>query len=115
MNIILTGTKIKLTPAIKRYVDEKYDVLSRHLNGEVLCRVELEMMRGIKSADIFRAEVNLSTEHVTLRAEAAANDMYAAIDMTIPKIIIQIEKQKHKKESKDKKLGRQVKEGEIEF
>lgn len=96
MNIAIKATHIELTSAIKAYAEEKVNGLSKFMDV-MDAKVELERDRNHHSGEVFRAEVNLIVGGKQLRADATAQDMYAAIDLVIPKLKEQVTKFKDKK------------------
>src|SRR3989344_2550455 len=94
MNISIKGTNMSLTPSVKQYVDAK---------------VELERDKHHKSGQVFRAEVMLIVGGKVMRGETRAEDVYAAIDLVIPKIKDQIGKFKDKKQTLTRRGARSAK------
>ncbi|MCL5435736.1 MAG: HPF/RaiA family ribosome-associated protein, partial [Patescibacteria group bacterium] len=58
---------------------------------------------------VFRAEVNLDAGKRVYRAEIEDADMYAAIDLLVPRLVIQLEKGKLKKVAKARRQARSFK------
>ena len=100
MKINTRGDKILVTDGIKNYVDSKLKKLEKYfenheeINANVLIRVT-----GRNQT----IEVTIPTNHFTLRAEEAHDDLYAAIDLVIDKLERQIRKNKTRLEKKLKK------------
>jgi len=115
MKIILKGTGMALTPALKAYVESKMSHLDKLGLDIQLARVELEVLKDKKTKKPFRAEANLDLGKRVLRAESAEADMYAAIDTLIPKLNSQMEKIKLKNTSKTRKLARRFKKNSLEI
>jgi len=112
MNITIKGTHLELTDAIKNYAEEKIGALEKFDERIQLAKVELERITGHKSGDVFRAEVQVDAPNVVYRAEVKQADLYAAIDLLVPKISVQIEKHKDHVLSKTRKVQRRLKTGE---
>lgn len=108
MNIAIKATNLDLTPAIKAYAEEKVGALDKFIDA-IEGKVELERSRKHQSGLVFRAEVSLIVGGKIMFADAAAEDMYAAIDLVIPKIKEQISKFKDKKETLMKRGARSAK------
>ena len=100
---------MELTEALKGYVNEKIGHLE-HYSDEIMgARVELGTSVHHQNG-FFNCEVNLDLPHMqVLRAESTEADLYAAIDLTIPKLREQLERHKGRKHGHDKKLGRYLK------
>lgn len=108
MNIAIKATNLELTPAIKQYAEEKVGHLEKYIDP-IEAKIELERDRKHHSGAVFRAEVTLVMGGKLLRADATAEDMYAAIDLTIPKIKEQISKFKDKRTTLQKRGARSAK------
>lgn len=93
MKISIHGDHVKITEAIKEYVEEKLGKLGKYFDDsmdiDVIVKVRL---RG--NEDII--EVTVPTKLFTLRAEASHDDLYAAIDLVQKKLETQIKKNKAK-------------------
>lgn len=102
MNISIHGDHVKITEAIKEYIEEKINKLSKYFddanNIDVIVKVRI---RGEEQI----IEVTVPTKLFTLRAEESNNDLYAAIDLVQKKLEGQIRKNKTKLSNryKDKK------------
>jgi len=108
MNISLKGTHVDLTPAIREYIDEKIGGLEKFMPG-LETRVELARDQHHNTGEVFRAEVTMLAGSKNIRAEASSPDMYASIDLVIPKLKEQILKFKDKKNSLDREEIRATK------
>lgn len=110
MKILIKGTNLDLTQALKDYVNEKVGRIEHYFQDILEARVELEHPRHHEKG-FFRCEINLDIagHPLVIRAESTEADLYAAIDTTVPKLREQLEKLKGKKRSKDRKLARYVK------
>ncbi|HBY01241.1 MAG TPA: ribosome-associated translation inhibitor RaiA [Rikenellaceae bacterium] len=106
MKIVIKGTNCDLTPSIKEYVYEKVGALQKVIRKVLEAQVELEVSKRQKSGEIYRAEIMLFVPRDLLRATEEATDMYAAIDLVIPKIRRQIEKYKGKLRDRNIKKAR---------
>ena len=91
MRIEISGHQIDVTPALRDYVQTKFDKLERHsdqlLDGHVILSVEKLQKKA-------EATFNLSGH--TIHAESSAEDMYAAIDTLLDKLDRQLLKHKEK-------------------
>ena len=114
MKITIRGTHLDLTPAIKSYVEDKISALTKFDNNLQLARVELEQLTQKGTGDSFRAEVQIDAADGIFRADERHKDLYAAIDLLIPKLTVQMEKAKDKGERKTREIKRKLKEGELE-
>ncbi len=106
MQINIKATKMKLTPAIREYVQKKMDMLEKYLGTikALHCEVEIGMAVGShQSGEIFRAEVNLEVPGELLRVEKEETDLYKAIDKVKDHMSRSIKKYKEKKMDKKRK------------
>ena len=109
MNIAIKGTNLGLTDEIKEYAEDKVGNLTKFLPGVLEIKVELERARKHRSGEVFRAEVMLIVGGKVMRADAGAEDIYAAIDLVIPKLKEQISKFKDKRTTLQKRGARSAK------
>ena len=91
MEIIIHGDKIKVTEAMKSYIEEKLGRLDKYL----------ENSDNIRANVIVKVKGHLQTMEITiplksfiLRSEETQEDFYAAVDKTIDKLERQIRKNK---------------------
>jgi putative sigma-54 modulation protein len=81
MTVTIKGTNLDLTPALKRYATDKVLGLGKFFPTITLAAIELERTtRHHQKGEIWRAEANLRATGHLFRAEAAAGDIYAAVD-----------------------------------
>lgn len=108
MNISIKATNLTLTPAVKKYAKDKVGMLEKYISA-MEAKVELERDRKHHSGMVFRAEVSIVVGGKLMLAEASGEDIYAAIDLVIPKIKEQIAKFKDKRETLQKRGARAAK------
>lgn len=89
MQINITGQHVEITPALKDYITEKLERISRHING-------ITNVHAILSVDKLQhiAEAKINIPGKQLFAKAIADDMYAAIDSLTDKLDKQAVKHK---------------------
>lgn len=109
MNISIKGTNLDLTPAVKRYVNDKIGGLEKYLKGVLEVKVELERERKHRSGNVFRAEAMIIVGRKNMWADADSEDIYSAIDLVVPKLKEQISKFKDKRETLQKRGARSAK------
>jgi putative sigma-54 modulation protein len=108
MNIAIKATNLDLTEALRAYAEDKVGNLDKYADS-IDAKIELERDRKHASGSVFRAEVTLHVKGKMIRADARAEDMYAAIDLVIPKLKEQVSKSKKKKDTLQKRGARSAK------
>ncbi|MFL6653933.1 MAG: ribosome hibernation-promoting factor, HPF/YfiA family [Sulfurifustis sp.] len=100
MQLTVTGHQMDVTEPLRNYAAEKIGKLQRHFDhmttGNVVLHVEKN--RHLVEATIF-------AKGITLHAEAADGDMYAAIDSLVDKLDRQVLKHKEKATSHHREDG----------
>ena len=89
MNLTISGHHVDVTPAIREYVMNKLERITRHFDQVIDITVifTVEKLRQ-------KAEINLHLRGKDLHCEAVHEDLYAAIDMLIDKLDRQVVKYK---------------------
>ncbi len=91
MQIDITGHHVNITPALKSYVENKFERLERHLDHVINIHVVLTVEKLEH-----RAEATLHVDRGRIFADTTDADMYAAIDALTDKLDRQIKKHKDK-------------------
>ena len=100
MEIQIRGEKIKITDAMKSYVDEKIGKLDKYLENSE--NVHANVIVKVKGHDN-TVEITIPLKSFILRSEETQDDFYAAVDKTIDKLERQVRKQKTRLMSKQVK------------
>ena len=119
MKFTIRGKKLKVTDAIKAYVEEKIGRLDKYFENPNNISANVLMRLSGKNQVV---EVTINTHGLILRGEEANKDLYASIDLVTDKTERQIRKNKtkiHKKSSKEtirdfKEFETEEKESSIE-
>jgi putative sigma-54 modulation protein len=92
MHLSVTGHHLEITPALRSYVEKKFDRLVRHFDHviDVHCVLTVEKM-------VHKAEATLHVRGEKLHAIAEQEHMYAAIDALTDKLDRRVVKHKEKK------------------
>ena len=93
MEIIIHGDKIKVTDAMKSYIEEKLGRLDKYLeNSDSVRATVIVKVKG----HLQTMEITIPLKSFILRSEETQDDFYAAVDKTIDKLERQIRKNKTK-------------------
>lgn len=89
MQINLTGHHIEITDALRSFVNDKFERLSRHFDhiNNVHVILSVEKLRQ-------KAEAKLNVNGGEIFADCEDGDMYAAIDLLMDKLDRQVKKHK---------------------
>ena len=97
MEIKITAKNIKLTPAIKQFVQARVSKVENYFDNVVWAQVMLSVEKKINQ----RAELIIHTGgKATVSASAVETDLYKAIDAAVTKAEAQMKKAKSKSQSK---------------
>ena len=99
MKIEIHEDKVKVTPSIKAYIEEKLSRLNRYFEDPESIQANVKIR--VRNLDQI-IEVTIPTKDFTLRREEIDSDLYAAIDLVIDKLERQIRKNKTRFERKYK-------------
>ena len=91
MQINITGHHLKVTLALKNYIEKKFQRLSRHFDHVINVHVILTVEKIVH-----RAEASLQVSGNKIFADASNEGMYAAVDLLVDKLDRQIVKHKEK-------------------
>ena len=89
MQINVSGQHIEVTPALRAYVTEKLQRISRHFDHVISIDVILKVENHHKQAD---GKVNAAGKSIF--AQESSEDMYAAIDGLVDKLDRQVRRHK---------------------
>lgn len=103
MEIIIHGDKLKVTDAMKQYIEEKLEKLNKYLENSD--NVRANVIVKVKNHEQ-RVEITIPLKAFILRSEESKDDFYAAVDKTVDKLERQIRKNKTRIMSKQIKVNR---------
>ena len=105
MEIIIHGDKLKVTDAMKQYIEEKLEKLNKYLENSD--NVRANVIVKVKNHEQ-RVEITIPLKAFILRSEESKDDFYAAVDKTIDKLERQIRKNKTRIMSKQVKTNKDL-------
>jgi len=91
MNLQLSGHHLDLTPAIRSYVNDKLNRISRHFDHVI----DVSVVLSVSKLD-HKVEATVHVRGKDMHVECIDTDMYAAIDGLADKLDRQILKHKEK-------------------
>lgn len=98
MTVTIKATNIELTPAIRKYATDKIAVLAKFLPSLLSAKIDIgRTTKHHAKGLVWRAEVNMHGPQRLLRAEAVADDLYAAIDQVQSELKNELKRFKEKK------------------
>lgn len=104
MNIHIVGRKIKLTQAIKDFIESKVSNVLGYINNLVWVQVTV----GVDKKQHY-AEIVAHVGHQTIKATGISDDLYSAVDLVLDKI------EKQAKKYKDKMVTSRKETTEVEY
>lgn len=103
MEIIIHGDKLKVTDAMKGYIEEKLEKLNKYIENSD--NIRASVIVKVKNHEQ-RVEITIPLKAFILRSEESKDDFYAAVDKTIDKLERQIRKNKTRIMSKQVRTNR---------
>lgn len=99
MNLTISGHHLEVTPALRSYVTQKLDRITKHFDHVVDIKVLLTVEKQKEKEKRQRAECNIHVKGSDLFAECANEDLYAAVDELVDKLDRQVVRHKDKLQS----------------
>jgi putative sigma-54 modulation protein len=91
------GRDLSITPKLREYVEKKVGKLDHYLPSITEARIDLAEAASARSAaDRHVAQLTVHGPGMVLRAEERKDDLFAAIDLVMEKMLRQIERYKGK-------------------
>lgn len=91
MNLNISGHHLDVTPAIRAFVSDKLDRVTRHFDHVIDAHVILSVDKLLQ-----KAEITLHVRGKDIHVECVNSDLYAAIDLLVDKLDRQVIKYKDK-------------------
>ena len=96
MNLTISGHHLEVTPALRSYVTNKLDRITRHFDQVVDVKVLLSIENQKEKEGRQRAECNIHVKGNDMFAESSHHDLYAAVDELVDKLDRQVVRYKDK-------------------
>lgn len=93
MQLEITGQNVEITQALRAYISEKTDRLTRHFDNLISGHFVLHLAKVNHTAE---GTIQVAGRTNPIHAEAQAEDMYAAIDALMDKLDRQVRRHKGK-------------------
>lgn len=94
MNLTISGHHLDVSPALRTYVTNKLDRISRHFDQVVDVKVILTVENQREKERRQRAECNIHVKGNDMFAESSHADLYAAVDELVDKLDRQVVRHK---------------------
>ncbi|MFM8636363.1 MAG: ribosome hibernation-promoting factor, HPF/YfiA family [Betaproteobacteria bacterium] len=94
MNLTISGHHLEVTPALREYVLNKLDRVTRHFDQVVDVSVILSVEKKNEKEQRQNAEVTLHVKGRDIFVEQSHEDLYAAIDQLMDKLDRQVVRHK---------------------
>lgn len=91
MNITITGRNVEVTPALRKYAEDKIGKFDKYLTKITEAVITLSVQK-----QMHKAEVQIKANGNHLQAESSTEELYASIDEVVAKLDRQVKKLKDK-------------------
>jgi len=96
MELQIAAQNMELSPAVRRYIEQKLGRLNRHLPNIILSRVEITEEKTKSPHQRYVVQITLESRSTLLRGEGRGGDLFTAIDKVAEVMDRQIEHRKGK-------------------
>ncbi len=96
MELQIAAQNMELSPAVRRYIEQKLGRLNRHLPNIILSRVEIIEEKTKSPEQRYVVKITLESSGTLLRGEGRGGDLFTAIDKVAGVMDRQIEHRKGK-------------------
>jgi len=97
MKITVTGRNVEVTPALRKYAEDKIGKFEKYLNNITEATVTFSIQKHFHKVDLL-----IRANGTALQAEGVTEELYASIDDAYAKLVKQARRQKDKKTSRRK-------------
>lgn len=115
MKLNINAVEMELTPAIRSYVEKKFNLLKKFLvkkdyMNTVLAKVEIgKTTKHHNSGLLFKAEAHLKVGRDSFNASSVQEDLYAAVDLVKDELEREIVSKKDRAQTLKTRGGRKLK------
>ncbi len=97
MKITVTGRNVEVTPALRKYAEDKIGKFEKYLNNITEATVTFSIQKHFHKVDLL-----IRANGTSLQAEGVTEELYASIDDAYAKLVKQARRLKDKKTSRRK-------------
>ena len=94
MELQIAAQNMELSPAVRRYIEQKLGRLNRHLPNIIVARVEIIEEKTKSPQQRYVVQITLESSGTLLRGEGRGGDLFTAIDKVAEVMDRQIEHQR---------------------
>ena len=114
LNIVIRGSNMKVTDALKSYVQDKIGRLTKYFDRIQSAEVELSCQDHKSAEESQRVQVTLNANGAIFRCEESSISMYASIDIVAEKLERQLKRFKKKLIDKGRAAKQALAEAELD-
>jgi len=104
MIIEIVSKNYNVSERLKNLIEKKLEKLDRYFEEDTKAKIMLKATQVHKNTELFSLELSIASGKDIMRVEVSDKDMFANIDLAVPKLEKQIIKHRKKLASKFKKF-----------
>jgi len=104
MIIEIISKNYNASERLKNLIEKKLEKLNRYFEEDTKVKIMLKAIQAHKNTELFSLELSIASGKDIMRVEVSDKDMFALIDLAVPKLEKQIIKHRKKIEDKFKKF-----------
>ncbi|MCL2555515.1 MAG: ribosome-associated translation inhibitor RaiA [Firmicutes bacterium] len=108
MIIEIVSKNYNISDRLKNLIEKKLEKLDRYFEEDTKVKIMLKAIQVYQNTELFSLELSIAAGKDIMRVEVSDKDMFATIDLAIPKLEKQIIKHRKKVASKFKKFREKV-------
>ena len=112
MTTNVKATGLTLSEEIRTYLDKCLSKVEKYTQGDsaAIVQVELERSMSHSGGEVFRGELTVSGSNLSIRAEAEATSLHAAIDVLEDRVVNELRRLKGKRQHIFRRQAKRVKD-----